>query len=353
MKYLFFILILIFSYSCQEKKIENPLNHEEFSEPILSEGHIIDLKDGKLNEPGGMIMTDSFLIIDDEEENYLAKVVDIKKNKVVKRFLKKGKGPEEAVVIDIYADNDEYFYCFGKSLKRLFRFNLDSLITYENYKPKTINLDKKTIINALVCINDSLFFGPVERKEKKYVLMDLNGIKKTMCMYPDDGMDYPYEMKSAAYQTKIAISPDRNNIVTTINVGCILEIFSVDDENHIDKLKDLHYFYPEYKVIDAGEGLGRAAQFYQGKNKAGFTDIYATNHSVFAKYSGKTLEIQPNFYELSTGKNILVYNWKGEPKYRYKLNYDIEFICLDNKGKTLFGITYTPEPKIVKFNLKR
>ncbi|MFO8234679.1 MAG: hypothetical protein R6U04_04640 [Bacteroidales bacterium] len=179
MKYIFFSLILIFSYSCKEKKIENPLNHEEFSEPIPTEGRLSELKNGR------------------------------------------------------------------------------------------------------------------------YGIADKKGIIRTKFNYPNDEIKYSNRKKSAAYKTKLILNPDKKRVVSTATVGGILEILSVD------------------------------------------------NRGV------KKIRIKPNFYKLSTGKHVLIYNWKGEPKTHFKLNLDVEYICVNDKETELFAIHYTPEPKIVKFNLKQ
>jgi len=343
------IALLIFALSCEEKKINDPLRHEAFKKAITLKGEEINLNSSMLNEPSGMIIIDPFLIIDDPDNNYLLTLIDLRNQKVIKRFLKKGRGPKECVVIDLYKHKERKFYAYGKSLHKLLIFNLDSLLNNENYSPAVYKLNDNGNFISVLAVSESFYIGTGNLKKGRYGILKEGNIK-TKYSFPKDKTKYSIKEKSAAYGSELDIKPDMKKFVSSINVGGVIEIFSIK-HNTINKIKNLHYFYPKYNIIYAGEGLGHAAQYYTKDNIFGFTDVYTTNNSIYTKYSGKNLIRKKDFYTLSTGKHILVYDWKGKPKRHYELDYHVEYICVNKNETAMYAITYKPEPKIIKFKL--
>lgn len=344
------ITLLIFTLSCKEKKISDPLMHEAFKNIIKLKGEEVNLNSSMLAEPTGMIIIDPFLIIDDPDNNNLLTLIDLRNQKVVKRFLKKGRGPKECIVIDLYKYKKKEFYVYGKSLHKLLMFNLDSLINNNNYSPEIFKLKDNGNYISVLPVNENLYIGTGNLKTGRYGILKKGTNIKTKYSFPKDGAKYSIREKSAAYGSELDIKPDMKKFVSSTNIGAVLEIFSINN-NTIKKIRDLHYFYPKYNIIYGGEGLGYAAQYYEKDNIFGFTDVYTTNKSIYTKYSGKKLIRKKDFYTLSTGKHILVYDWKGNPKKHYELDYHVEYICVDDNETAMYAINYKPKPKIIKFKL--
>jgi hypothetical protein len=343
------IILLIFTLSCKKKKVSDPLIHDAFKSIIKLKGEEVDLNSTMLNEPSGMIIIDPFLIIDDPDNNNLLTLIDLRNQKVVKRFLKKGKGPKECIVIDLYKYKKREFYVYGKSLHKLLIFNIDSILNNNTYTPKAFELKDNGNYISVLPINDSYYIGTGTFKKGRYGILKEGNIR-TKYSFPKDGTKYSIRAKSAAYGSELDMKPDMKKFVSSVNVGEVIEIFSIK-HNTINKIKKLHYSYPKYHIINGGEGLGYGAQYYEKDNKFGFTDVYTTNNSIYTKYSGKKLIRKKDFYTLSTGKHILVYDWKGKPKRHYELDYHVEYICVNKNETAMYAITYKPEPKIIKFKL--
>lgn len=88
---------------------------------------------------------------------------------------------------------------------------------------------------------------------------------------------------------------------------------------------------------------------YNKDNTSTFQGLQAFNDKVLALYSGKNRE---NVEEDDPDhcRHLLVLDWDGKPLKSYELQEQIVSFYAD--GKDLYGLSYYPEPKIFRFELK-
>ena len=88
---------------------------------------------------------------------------------------------------------------------------------------------------------------------------------------------------------------------------------------------------------------------YNKDNTTTFQGLQAFNDKVLALYSGKNRENVEDD-DPDHCRHLLVLDWDGKPLKSYELQEQIVSFYAD--GKDLYGLSYYPEPKIFRFELK-
>ena len=73
------------------------------------------------------------------------------------------------------------------------------------------------------------------------------------------------------------------------------------------------------------------------------------NTYVYALYSGRTFNEHGMLSHHC--KNLLVYDWEGNPIKRYLLDIPLYSMQYDEKNRVIYGIAYNPEGVLVEYQL--
>lgn len=146
-----------------------------------------------------------------------------------------------------------------------------------------------------------------------------------------------------AYMGTLASNPSGTRIAVVTNRASQLEIYDSDGEL-LSRTDGPFPFGPDYRV-------GRQGDYERGiRHREGYPSVAATEDRIYALFSGRA-EAHFRGWSLSHGEFVHVFNWSGELKSVFKLDREVLRIALDNDASTLFAVTDTPTPSVLRFRL--
>ncbi|HRW62320.1 MAG TPA: BF3164 family lipoprotein [Bacteroidales bacterium] len=348
MKKILFIIITIFLFpACTNNE---KLIVDIFDVEYNIKGNAININKQNLFNPTSINVYDSlFLLIDYTEGNWLS-LINKDNGVQLRKAIEIGKGPNEITYLSnicIDHKNDELIL-LDIQQKQIKVANLDSLIISDKdcfIKQIQVKIDSGQIFN-MAPINDSLFVGTGILLEGKYALINQIGeLINVSYDYPFDE-NHPnidYDMLGMAFQSIKTSNKDISRFVSG-DLNCDLLTFFTYDSNGLIKLKEYNTYLPIYEEVRAGGGYGARLS---RDNKNGFVDLKSTSNYVYALYSGNSFnELNSDAFK---AKNVLVFNWDGEPIVRFILDEFVISIDITEDDNFIYAIVNNPYPEIHKY----
>lgn len=346
-KIIFIFLAFLFSYSCSNQ-YEEIRPTQIFTDSSSITGEKLDINTDTLAKPLHSLLIDSLLIIMDKKTSeHGLHIINVNQEKFIASTAKKGRGPKEIQIplgLNLDPENPRSFNTYARLKNKIFTFNLDSILTKENYFPQEkIEFSESYLMPVQIQNKQFIATGPFEKGRYR--------ISDSSCSNHEYKYGYPYDpskknvsnqTKSLAYQGKFTIQPGGNHLsFSTTNCG-VLEFFRVN-KNSIKKIKEHHFYNPDY------EAKSNTSAPLSGENKMGFTGRSATKDYLYLLYSGRTFIKYRN--QFLYGNIMLVFNWNGEPVKYYKLDKAVRSISVTDNNKTLYAYASLPQPSILKYKL--
>ena len=355
MKNISIILLIFFVYSCSYQKNDNELkkielNRMSFPDSSKLIGQNIML-DSILSPRAYYTIRDSlFLIINRDTSPFYCFLYS--KRKLLVKFARRGRGPNELLSASFvstmynYSNSGEIYLYDGKT-KRLFEYNIDSLIKNQNYTPKRISLPdnvfnfSKMNDTCYICYNS--FF--INNKT-----LSNNGERiYTYCPNTKNSLQLKYKYFTPNV-TKgfVLISPDKKKIIVPYYYEDRIDIFN-NELTLIKYLKGPDFITPQYRLR-----FDNHVSFIKGKRYLGYNCCAYTNNAIYLVYVGLN-GIKRNVNFRKKPVEIFKFNWSGEPLHRYKLDRYIYTISISSDERKIYG-TYLDsigESKLTCFEIKK
>lgn len=350
---LFFVGNLLFSCNFREQS-QNELVFKDFRDTYELVGEEIRSEGEYIGNPISFFKIDSLLFTLDPTNKNLFKILNLNTNYFIKNKGIRGSGPGEIITpisCQLYKNKKIGIYDYAQ--KEFFLFQADSLVLNDKYLPE-VYIDCKNDPSAnfysAQLINQNLLIGVgVFEDGGRYGLMDNNDkFLYSRFNFPKDGKkNIETTHKALAYQGNISVKPDGKAFVFAAAFSPILEIIKVDENNELEKIKDIHYAYPDYRTEKKNGGYSSPMS---SKSPMGFPVITTTDSYIYTIYSGKTFEKYRS--EAFYGNHLLVYDWNGNPIKHYLLNISLKQVFVE-EDKILYGIPGDTENfQFVKYELK-
>jgi len=339
-KYCILIILIITLIQCSKNRYDKYYdNYETFTEfPITEQYEIKEFADEKFMMPPGdfTIINDKYLVMEDDNNSIsqMILIYDLDTKKCVKRFGKKGKGPGEFVnITSIFDDinNKNNFWIYDRATQRFSIFSIKNILQNNKLMPDTvlkINLKEgepldlcflleNTIVSTGMFINSRLCFydtnmepiktaGKIpgnisDRREKFRYIQTTNIVKNTkekkfIYAYKDDDILEMYDFKG--------------EIVKTIHGPDITK--------------------PAW--LEKKPPIGYAI---------GYTHLSSYKKYIYAVYSGEIRENRSWIPQY--GKNILVFDWDGNPIKKITTDVRNGDIVASEKRKKLYAMYFDGE----------
>lgn len=342
-------LLIIFILSCTKHNEVTPTSI--FTDSTHIKGKVTNVNLDNINLPVRAIMIDSFLILKDlKAKAYNFHIINIHKEKLIKSFGKAGRGPKEIEIplgFNINSRKGRNINTYARTKKKLFCFNIDSLLQNDQYEPCLVKRFKGNYLTPVLLQNNQFIStGPFEKG--RYRISD-SSLKSHNFKYnypnDPDKSNVPRPTKSMVYQGNYALQPHGKYFAFAAGSCGVIEIFESKDET-VEKIKNHHFYNPDYHVTSEKE---MRAPINAKKNRNGFVDLCATQKYLYALFSGRTFwEYRKKF---AYGKDVLVFDWKGNPIMHYKLDKAVRCIGVDKTNSLLYAYAALPEPSILKYSL--
>ena len=106
-------------------------------------------------------------------------------------------------------------------------------------------------------------------------------------------------------------------------------------------------FFPSKIIKSIGDTQKVTANI--GEERDAYFSPVATSNELYILYSGQLYHPGDTNYLLD---HLLVFDWNGNPLRQYKLDTPIFRFVIDESSQLIYGITDSPEFRIIRFDLK-
>jgi hypothetical protein len=239
-------------------------------------------------------------------------------------------------------DDSRYFQTFDV-LNKMHTYNLDSLLDYEGYKPvKTMDNKPLRDFMNIARLSDSLYVGLGLFEHGMIGVIRNNQFDNAVMNFPikKEHETLPANLLGIAYQGDIKSHPHKPMFCIGFARGSIFQVYSVKN-NKITRKYELITELPDIEHVKSNNAqtlvAGRETQY-------GYMHITVTGEYIFALYSGKFEKGKASPYY---PKNLLVFDWKGNPVKYFILDQGISVITVDQNNRYGYGVNRNAE--LVKF----
>ena len=331
----FFVVAL---FSCNNEDKTNPIN-------LFSVDKEIKRVESGINEEllgtiSHLQSNDSSLVVYDFHSGKTFSLFNILDRKFIGRFVTIGQGPGEFPIgANGYLTGNDFYITYS-STGLIAKYKMDSLMKNIESLPITIaNFDITDAYFSRICpLNDSLFLGVgAYMAEYQYVLFNSKSevIDYSVEIFGTKDGKFNMHHKSLANQGKFKKHPTKNKFVFSLNNSSNIEFIEVFDSKII-LIKSLKSGDPKYNPITSGEMYGVMPD---RDCTIGYIDIDVDENYIYTLYTDKKIANYDGKDNTYSSKNILVFDWEGNPVHKYTLDNEAYNITVNEKLNTLYAGT--------------
>ncbi len=326
---IYFFILIIFIVQCSKNEYSKYYkNYETFNKlPTVIKKNIHPFSKNKyqlyISELN--IIDNRYLLIVNAEKETAIQIYDIETKEIIKQFGKKGRGPGEYLAISsilIDSNNKYKIWIFDANQAKFDLINLKSvLLSNKSLPDTTMKPSMDAGLPLLWCnLNNDTFLAT-------------GGLIKRLCIYNNKldtiktGGFIPGKINEERdiYRYLMPTNIIKNNSKKIIVVGNMrTDVLEFYDYN-LNNIKTIH-------------GPDILKPCFLKKDKClsnGYTRLCANGKNIYCVYSGENTEKVKNWL-VSFGKQILVFDWDGNPIMKIKTDYRMGTIDITEDGKTLY-----------------
>jgi hypothetical protein len=302
-----------------------------------------------LGNPGRLELIGDNLVIITGHADSAIRVIRASDGALVRSFGRAGEGPGEyraAWALEPDRTSPTGFWVLDLRLQRLTYNDLEALPPRPG-QARLVRLAGAGPATSVVHMDDQSFLATGYFSEEGRLLkFDSDGEVLGILGPPPAGDSATHvTVRQHAYQSTIRRHPVQPLIAIGTRHADRLEIFRPDGEL-VAAAPRVRNFEPVYRmrvvggnpVMDTGEDL-----------RFGYIDVAATEHGIYALYSGRTRREAPG--EANFGEIVHVFDWSGTPRHTFVLGEPVLAITVDSPGRRLYATRHAPEPAILAFEL--
>ncbi len=342
-KVLFLILLALISCNTNHKALDNYFNQSS----IKLKSKTIKIKNSFYGDAFSIEIYDSLLFLLDSYNNNEFSLIDIKNKQFIKRFGKKGNGPNEIIGVgDIKLDVQNKKWIFLTNNHKLCEYNISDIVndSIPVFNEVTMFDNEKGVpFTAVTLNNNSGFITTGLFHYGKYGIYNYNGklikeigeIKKGPDQEKIDNF-----LLGMGYQGRLLAHPYENKIVH-LSINCdLIEILNYNNKNNF-LIKSFQTYFPIFSDLINTDSKAIATS---KDNKLGYTNFAVTSKYIYAPYSGRTFD-KHSGKSFKTNK-IYVFDWELNPVKIFELDYDIWTIAVSEDDKKAYSIVLTDNLKM-------
>ena len=328
------VLISLLFTACNHEKVvltNNPILFSEFPrEDTLSFKNIYNFKEGN---PKEFRLIDSNLVIFNYERNaqFFIYNYSLKNGNLSKGFIRKGKGPGEAIGAFNFGINNKSLWIHDVTLKKILVTNIEKIIsntTSPAFEEYPIN-DFYFKIDFI----DSVSFFSVGAPNSSYKISKINlrsnSEAESFGSFKVLPPSIPIDAVKDAYLSLIYSKPSGDKIALPYIYTDVLEIYDIKSHECIAVQG------PERFDVDFTVGKNSRGTFFMEntrKTRKAFLKGAVTNKYIYILYSGHSREDDWN-----VSKYIYVYDWDGNPIKKLVLDRFVPLICVTENDKVIYS----------------
>lgn len=339
--YIYIFAICAICNSCANKK-EYKKIPELFGNRVQISGEKIQIE-GFLGQPIQILAHDSLIFINEFRNDQLLYVYNAKSGELISRSANVGKGPNEFLPpimisfdksydkLNIY-DRSQSFYGEYKLSNSLGLELVGEKIRFNSGHSRVYKLDSTSFFSS--GFFDKGRFCMYAKDEDTEIEMgeypDLD-IRVRGSDLSNDEIDN--NIKEMIFQAKFGVRPDSHYFVACGILTGILEIYEIRGDTFIKKKEIRERDYVD--LDDFSNGTIIKADIALSYPR-GFSDVFVTQEYIYVLYSGRSQKEFP--YRSHLGSSILVFDWQGNPIWRFDVDEELKCITLNYSSNTVYAI---------------
>ena len=288
-----------------------------------------------LKNPTSMTLADSFFVFSDNYDGLRFSVCDISQPRLITRFGRTGRGPNEFTVISNsqYNRQKDLFHFYALNEQKWLSYSLHKVVADTSYVPQIYQLQTSKnfgFLYSVIPMNDELFIGSGWFNNGKYAIVTKDGFQKkifgTNKIDPELQSIDEYTLNDI-FQGRIKKHPNTRKIAYA-SIGC--DLIEVIDLSQIDN-PIITQRYTYIPMIDKSHNPYKTSR----DNPFGYAAFDVTDKYIYVIYSGKNLKKGIRF--LQEGDILYVFDWQLNPIKAYKLDFEVSFIAVAENDKQIFS----------------
>lgn len=339
-------IILIGCVGKQEKRYTDctTFSWEELGSEIMLHGRELELSE-ELTRPIRISIFDSTLILLNHDSENLVQLINVKQEKEIACYGSFGSGPTDFMNPRYVHKKDSMLFIYDSGLRRFNQYVMgsDSLLRLTESTQFTFHFDD------VVMLSDSVLAANVlDPRLKKISFFLHDSLVNTMGDYPqiagsNDSLNVLAQLEG--FSSSLAWNASKRKIALAYKLTDLIEIY---DETGIlrSRMNGPDHFIPSKTVKDNDDTQKVTANI--GEERDAYFSPVATSNELFVLYSGRIYHPGDKSYLLD---RLIVFDWDAKPLRQYKLDIPIFRFTIDENGRTLYGITDSPEFRIIRFDL--
>ena len=343
-----FLVLLSFPFLCGCNQDSN--SQIDFAYEKKLKGKEINI-DNEIGDPTKLFIDDSIMIILDYYKEYNLCIINIDSGNIVKRFGKKGNGPNEMQHATSISFNKEHnnIEVFDTSNRKLFYYNIDSLLGNKLYSPKVEDFRTlKFTPYHLKSFYKKTYISTGDFENFRFKMLTLNKTVSNFGEYPElSDEKIPKSIYSLVFQGNFLVNTDIRSIVSCSYKFPLIEFYSVKENDQI--ILEDQYFECEPKVeVMLTENFQSVSSM--PNNKYGFLDLYGTSKYIYALYSGRMTR---NYKEkVYASDKVLVFDWLGHKVIKFNIDRDINCLAVSEDDQYLYGFDLSHNISLLEYKLE-
>ncbi len=324
----------LFLFSCKEDKPLLSCNVREFSkfqsERLLNFKDVFEYLDG---EPRELCIVDSTLIICNYHKNvdYLFCNYSLREGVISKKYLRKGKGPSEALGVFNFGIIGEKIWIQDVMLKKLLFNNLKEILgknedlRFKEFKVNDFYYD--------IDFMDSSSFYAVGNLYSKYKVDEVKLPESTKVksfgefeFIPEE---IPVDALKDSYLSYVCLRPSGEKLVLAYRYTDVIEIYDINEKSWI-AIQGPEVFNVEFEV--GKNSFGNNFMEKTSNTRRAYNYGTVSDNFIYLLYSGK--ERNENW---SISNCIFVFDWDGKPVAKLNLDRNISKFAITNDEKTIYA----------------
>lgn len=349
-KYFYWIISFQLTLFSCEKPTEEEINVDGFE--IYEKVSGIRLKSSdQLMRVNMMNQRGDFLYAVDPNTTHVISIINVKEDKLIKRFGRIGQGPcelDRIVAVMQVPDNPNKvgFYCFRRFAYYEFEeeWIMDENIVESLCDVQINQLDQG--FNRLINLGMGRFLG-TGYFEKKYAMTDSGSTESAKFF-----LDYHFQNRfiqehqnrslTMASQGDLVLKPDGSRVFFGARNFIAFDILGISENYEVSLVKRQEHTPPSFRNEGDEQNLSVA---FSEENIFGYKKTVASDRFIYALFSGN----KKKRYDPSNV--VLVYNWDGDPVKVIKLDREVELITVSEDDSYLTGSIDDGRANLYRFDL--
>lgn len=307
---------------------------------------VISTFDGwNIDSPQQLVKQQNLLVVNNYTASKSLSSVDLSLNQRTDRITRSGENEEAYYISALDASSGKEYTALNFRTGQLYVTPMDQA----EGNPYSIQLpaDAQHLI-AAKAENFVISTGLYEQGRYLFYCLDDHSANYYLS-YPEHPQhpDMSERTKSILYASSVLrLRPDAKAFVCSDIHSGLLDICRIEG-NRIERVKQQCFYHPRIRVY--GSTPQNTYIAYDRSSIQGFLDIAVSNEHIYVLYSGKST--QKDRYNIFQCRTLLTFDWEGTLLSSEELEVPATNIAYDKSEKALYGIGYTPDATLVRYNL--